>query len=139
VYKCTANPLILQYTVVDKLLGREIPKMNLGRLGSWLERKARRSTKFADGVGSRETATCCGKSKSLIDKKMFSSDKSQNKFVFPVASTHCQIVLEIICVSHGIWKANTKRSLLFCFAARRQAATKLCMICCLKHQDSNRT
>ncbi len=41
-YKCTTNPHILQYTVVDTLVGREIPEMNLGRLGGWpLEGEAR--------------------------------------------------------------------------------------------------
>jgi hypothetical protein len=45
VYKCTANHHILQYTVVDTLVGREIPEMNLGRLGlgGWLEGEAWRS------------------------------------------------------------------------------------------------
>ncbi len=37
VYKCTANPHILQYTVVDTRVGKEIPEINLGRLGGWLE------------------------------------------------------------------------------------------------------
>ena len=42
-YKCTANPHVYQYTVVDTLVDREIPEMNLGRLGGWLEGEARRS------------------------------------------------------------------------------------------------
>ncbi len=32
VYKCTANPDILKYTVIDTLVGREIPEMNLGNI-----------------------------------------------------------------------------------------------------------
>ncbi len=36
------------YTVVDTLVGREIPEMNLGRLGGWLEGEARR-TRSATG------------------------------------------------------------------------------------------
>jgi hypothetical protein len=46
--KCTANPHILQYTIVDTLqvVGREIPEMNLGRVGhgGLLEGEARRSS-----------------------------------------------------------------------------------------------
>ncbi len=60
----------------------------------------------------------------------------------------CQIEIEITCVPHGTWKANTMPSSLFCFAARllaaqlaaprRLAAAKRFMIRCLKHSDSNR-
>ncbi len=41
-----------------------------------------------------------------------------------------------VCVPHGTWTANTMRSSLFCYAARRLAASKHFMISCLKHSDN---
>jgi hypothetical protein len=32
-----------QYTVVDTLVGRAAPELNMGKLGDWLEGEARRS------------------------------------------------------------------------------------------------
>ena len=70
--QCTANPHILQYTVVDTLVGtrREIPEMNfkLGRLGGWLEGEARRSILRKVRAEARGPATRC-ENRSLQDSK----------------------------------------------------------------------
>ena len=64
-YKCTANPHILQYTVVDTLVGREILKLNSGSLGGWLEGEARRSIlrKFTPRRAGPPLAAKTGRSK----------------------------------------------------------------------------
>ncbi len=65
-YKCTANPLILQYTVVDtlRLVGTEIPEMNLKKKIKLIFLSFEQRTIFESGsdllvqrvAGSREPA-----------------------------------------------------------------------------------
>ena len=58
-FSCThvvQNCTVLQYTVIDILVGRAIPEMNFGRQGGWLEGEARRSAtaKVAPGHSPRQ-------------------------------------------------------------------------------------
>ncbi len=58
-YKYSANPHILQNTVVDTLVGRAAPKLNLGRVGGLLEGEPWKSILQKVGAEERGPATRC--------------------------------------------------------------------------------
>jgi hypothetical protein len=80
----------LQYTVVDTLVGREIPEMNLGRLGGWLEGEARRSATgkvahsqyWAFGSWSRFARACHSQQKQVAPRFKNSPLLKRQKFIF---------------------------------------------------------